>query len=157
MTTRIPATCVLGLGGPHGDDQVGWLAADRLARLAIPGVSVRRLHSAAELVDGCGECGRLVVIDACLDDGPIGARRIWNWPDKGLAPLAFSGTHDLGLAAALALAEQLGRLPADTSIWSVSSQPPARSGADFESSLSPAVQASLEMLVCDLSRSLGHA
>ena len=157
MTSHRPAICILGLGGPHGDDQLGWIAVDRLKPLVPEGVCVRRLRSAADLTDGCGDCERIVVIDACLDQGPSGARRQWHWPDKQLEPLTFSGTHDLGLAAALALAEQLGRLPADTSVWSISARRPAPDGGDFGVPLSPEVQASLDALVSDLVGSLGHA
>ena len=38
-------------------------------------------------------------------------------PNAALAGVRFSGSHDLGLSAALGLAEHLRMLPADVSIW----------------------------------------
>lgn len=152
-----PTICVAGLGSPHGDDRFGWLAADRVGALGLPHVAVRRLRSAADLIGDFANFQKLVVCDACLAAGPVGELRRWTWPDAELAPLAFSGGHDLGLAAALALAGQLGKLPRQTSIWGLTVRPPARDGSELAGPLSAMASGALDPFVDALARELCHA
>ena len=111
-------TLVVGLGSSHGDDGLGWRVAEQLAaHCRDPGVTIRRALSPADILDWLDEAERLIVCDACQDLGAPGRVHHWLWPDDGLAEVRFGGSHDLGLWAALELAERLGLLPAEVSIW----------------------------------------
>ena len=119
------ATLVVGLGSAHGDDQFGWQVVGHLAaEIADPSVSMRAARSPAELLDWMEGFERLIVCDACQSMGSPGAIRVWRWPDVPRDALRSAGTHDLGLAAALELAEQLRHLPAETLIWCVEIETP---------------------------------
>lgn len=122
---RCPATLVAGLGSAHGDDQFGWLVAEHLASSSAGGRTVvRSARSPAELLDWLEGCERLIVADACQSLGSPGAIHCWHWPDAPLGALRAAGTHDLGLAAVLGLAEELRRLPAETWLWCVEIETP---------------------------------
>jgi hydrogenase maturation protease len=112
-------TLVVGLGSPYGDDQVGWRLADAVRQRNAQEVAVRHARSALELLDWLGGVERLVICDACQGAGPVGSWRHWRWPSADLQPLQSLGSHDLGLASVLALAETLGRLPREVKIWAV--------------------------------------
>ncbi|HEX4145482.1 MAG TPA: hydrogenase maturation protease [Pirellulales bacterium] len=136
-------TLVVGLGSSHGDDQFGWHVAEQLAaQLDIPGVTVRRALSPADILDWLDEVERLIVCDACQNLGAPGRLHRWRWPDDRLSELRFAGSHDLGLSAALGLAERLGVFPAEVSIW-------CGEGIDFGAgqSMSPVVQTAASDLV----------
>ena len=81
--------CLIGVGRPHGDDQLGWLIADRLSNQ-----------------DGHGT-------------GKSGTWKRWTWPDVAIIQQRFAGSHDFGLTAVLNLAARLGRLPRTVMIWGV--------------------------------------
>ena len=119
------ATLVVGLGSAHGDDQFGWLVVGHLAAAIVdPAVSIRAARSPAELLDWLEGCERLIVCDACENLGSPDAIHRWHWPDVPGETLRIAGTHDLGLAAALELAQQLRLLPAETLLWCVEIETP---------------------------------
>jgi hydrogenase maturation protease len=133
------ATLIVGLGSAHGDDQIGWRVAERLATLVdrndnsaecgapatgnkreLPrptAVSIRIARSPSELLDWLDGIGRLIVCDACQNVGLPGASLRLCWPNAQLATLRSPGSHDIGLAGVLALAERLCRLPKEVIIW----------------------------------------
>ena len=113
------ATLVCGLGSSHGDDQLGWRVAERLAPAAGSAASIRAAGSPADLLDWLDGIDRLIVCDACQNLGSPGALHRWRWPDVPGELLRRLGVHDLGLADVLALADQLRRLPAETIIFGV--------------------------------------
>lgn len=121
---------VVGIGSPHGDDAIGWLMTQGLAQksLAIRSVEFhgravfRPLRTPLDLVDlldgtlldktkGDDRSARLVVIDAVVSPMPMGHLHVWVWPQIGWEMRRASGSHDIPLADALAIAERLGRLP----------------------------------------------
>lgn len=111
-------TLICGLGSTHGDDQLGWQVVERLAATLIrDGVSIRAARSPAKLLDWLAGIDCLIVCDACQEMGSPGALHRWRWPDVPHASLRCVGSHDLGLAAVLALAEELSLLPAEVIIW----------------------------------------
>lgn len=113
-------TCVAGLGSPHGDDQFGWLVADRLAaeseRRAMSNVVVRRAGSPSQVLDWLDGCERLILVDACRGDleGDFLSLR---WPAAEIEQLRSSGSHDYTVWQALELASRLGRLPRECRLW----------------------------------------
>lgn len=139
-------TLVVGLGSAHGDDQIGWRVAEDLAALSIP---VRIARSPSELLDWLGGVERLVVCDACQNLGAPGDVLRLPWPDARLAALRSSGSHDMGLAEVLALAEQLGHLPKAVIIWCAQGEKRLPG-----SSLSPTGCAAVGRLVNEICREL---
>ncbi|MGD9722937.1 MAG: hydrogenase maturation protease [Pirellulales bacterium] len=111
---------VVGIGSPHGDDQVGWLVARNVAQRLDGGVTVRCARAPAELLDWLHGVDRLFLCDALQSEAPPGSVRQWNWPAAEIANVRFAGSHDLPLAAALQLGESLGMLPRVVRIWGVS-------------------------------------
>ena len=116
---------VVGIGSPHGDDAIGWLITQGLEQQSLATRSVdfhgravfRPLRTPLDLVDlldGTKDKDRptrLVVIDAVVSPMPMGHLHVWVWPQIGWEMRRASGSHDIPLADALAIAERLGRLP----------------------------------------------
>lgn len=132
---------VVGLGSHHGDDQVGWRIAERLAARDDADYQVKLARTPSQILAWLDEaaCDQLVLCDACNGAGSPGAVHHWRWPSDALPLTACRSTHDLSLIEVLALAERLGRLPRRVSIWGVelAEALPARD------SLSPAVGAAV--------------
>ena len=110
---------IVGLGSPHGDDQLGWVAIDRLRSLLPDGISARQVRDAFELLDILEGHDTAVIIDAAAPAGQPGTLRTFNWPSPLLADSERLSTHGLGLVAALELAEALGRLPRRLKIYTI--------------------------------------
>ncbi|MCH9653687.1 MAG: hydrogenase maturation protease [Planctomycetes bacterium] len=110
---------IAGIGSPHGDDQVGWETVKQIQNMGSDLVSTHLARTPDDLLD-CMEGFRLLVIcDACQGAGDVGSSHHWEWPCNQLESINWSGTHNVSLPAVLALAEQLGRLPAAVHIWGV--------------------------------------
>jgi hydrogenase maturation protease len=111
----------VGIGSPHGDDQIGWLVARHVAKRSGDELVARCAQSPAEILDllDSQTVGRLEVCDAVRCAAPTGSVFCWSWPDAQIAREQFYGSHDLSLPAALELAEALGRLPCEVRIWGV--------------------------------------
>ncbi len=136
-------TLIVGLGSSHGDDQFGWRVAEELAALAdARGVTVRQARSPAEILGWLEGVERLIVCDACQGLGLPGRVHPWRWPDDTLPEVRFAGSHDLGIAATLALADRLGLLPANVSIWCAEG-----AAFDYGQPMSPPVQAAVMEVV----------
>lgn len=149
-------TLLAGLGSPYGDDQFGWRLVDALRQRRLSGVGLVRLRSADELLDWLPGVVRLVVCDACQGAGAVGTWHRWRWPAAELSHVRSTGTHDLGLAAVLHLAERLGELPPEVAVWAVEGAP-AEPGCLPGGDLSPDVQRSLPQLAALISAELTHA
>ena len=112
-------TWIVGIGSDFGDDRLGPAVIDRLV-VRLPNVVVRRVRSPLDLLDHLEEIERLHLVDACRGGGAhAGTIRRIDWPAPELANVRFSGTHDVGLVAALQLAERMQTLPRRVTIWSV--------------------------------------
>lgn len=116
---NLAKTLLVGVGSPHGDDQLGWEVAKRMQRTQHNDMTVRLARTPTDLLDWLACVERLVVCDACRGAGKVGGVHRWTWPTNQLETLRWSGTHDVSLPAVLALAEQLERLPECVTIWAV--------------------------------------
>jgi hydrogenase maturation protease len=113
----------VGVGSPHGDDQVGWQIADALAKrvAASNHLSIRKAAVPMDILDWLDVCDELHLCDAAMNDHPIGTLRRFqlefgrtpetDWSAGVAALSSSSGSHDFGLAATLDLAAKLTRLP----------------------------------------------
>lgn len=145
-------TLLVGLGSSHGDDDVGWRIADRIASAKLPGVCARRASTPLDLLDWLEGVDCLVVCDACESLDAVGTVYDWRWPTVAIEPRSGGGSHDFGLVQALQLAERLGRLPEDVRVYAVA-------GRQFQpgEALSPVLEAALPAIVDRLMGDLCHA
>ena len=114
-----PRKCVIGVGSPHGDDQIGWLIADAVHVLAADRCSVHKVASPLEILNWIDDAEWLGICDACRGTGHIGDWNSWTWPDDRIVTQEFAGSHDVGLSATLNLAARLERLPTAIRIWGI--------------------------------------
>jgi hydrogenase maturation protease len=147
-----PRSLLVGIGSAHGDDRVGWLIAQRIDELASGRIGVKYASTPADLLDWLEGIDTLDVCDALVGETNVGEVCRWDWPAREIQRAHFSGSHDLSLASALALAEQLGRLPPKVRIWGVAIGRTRASG-----SMSSAVTAALPEIVKRICGALGHA
>lgn len=116
-----PRTMVIGIGSRHGDDQAGLLVADALAErlAATPAITIRKAATPADLLAFLETVDRLVVCDAVKSGERVGRLVRLEWPDARIARVRSLGSHDLSLAEALELADQLGLLPPSVVVWGI--------------------------------------
>lgn len=105
---------IIGIGSPFGDDAAGLEVADALATAPPPGCDVIRADrpgaSLVEMLDGADAA---IVIDAAHSGAPPGTLLEFAFDDLERSAAAhLVSSHDLGVAAAIALARKLGRAPA---------------------------------------------
>jgi len=164
--SRADSQLFVGIGSPFGDDQLGWIVADEIERYGHPNTHVRRGQSPADLFDWLDGHERLIVCDACYSAEQPGTWRRFDWPAVEIEDVEFAGTHDMNLAATLKLAEQLGMLPKQMTIWCMAvdcnSLAPigtasSRSGNAPCIQLSPQVWRSIAPFVAEIMRDLQHA
>ncbi|MCA9047375.1 MAG: hydrogenase maturation protease [Planctomycetaceae bacterium] len=137
MTGRQQGTVlIVGIGSDAGDDQAGWLAAERLAARidsetagTFPNVPVRTARVPLDVSDWLDGVGTLVLIDACQSDDRPGTIHRFNWhADHGHLTetecrVRFrtdaATTHDYDLPTTLKLLERTHGLPSKVEIIAV--------------------------------------
>lgn len=110
---------VVGLGDPdRGDDGAGVAVARQVAAQALPGVVVVDHHDPTALIDLWVGHEPVVVVDAVRSGAAPGTVHrlvvgagVPALPASAWAASGRGGTHALGLAAVVALARALHRLP----------------------------------------------
>ena len=108
---------VIGIGSPHGADQLGWQVIDRLRQHPViqaldPGMRVlhRCDRPGLSLLEYLRGTDTAILIDA-VAGGTAGRLVRLNRDQLMVSPTAFS-SHTAGVAEALALGETLRLLPA---------------------------------------------
>ncbi len=112
-------TLIAGLGSPHGDDQLGWVAIDRLRPRLPAGIIATKFRDGIDLLECLDGQDAAVVIDAVEPAGQPGTIRSFQWPCPELVACLKLSTHGLSLVEALCLAECLGRLPRRLNIHTI--------------------------------------
>ncbi|MEM9659990.1 MAG: hydrogenase maturation protease [Planctomycetota bacterium] len=102
---------LVGLGSPHGDDQIGWSLVKALQFHREAGVAAVMISQPSELLDHLHGCEALVVVDACSSGHSPGTIERLEWPDERIACCDAHSTHGFSIAAALSVADRLQRLP----------------------------------------------
>lgn len=122
-----PQVTCIGLGSPYGDDQIAWLVIDKLSEMiehhSEHGIKLIRLdRSGAQLLELLSSSHKTIIIDATASSAKAGTLHHFNkqqllqrLDDGFLLP----SSHSLGLAAALALGETMGELPADLEFYGI--------------------------------------
>ena len=146
-------TLIVGLGSDFGDDRLGWVAVQRLQD-RLPNIATIALRSPADLFDRLTDVDHLHVMDACQGAGPPGTVFRRDWPSADVSQIAFGGTHDISLPAALEIAQQLSLLPARVTIWGIE-----MSTTEWVSQvpLTPLVASAVDDLVTQLIRVIATA
>jgi hydrogenase maturation protease len=140
---------IVGLGSPHGDDQLGWVAIDRLRPLLPDAISARKVRDGFELLEVLEGHDSAVIIDAAAPAGRPGSIRSFKWPSPELVHCIPLSSHGLGLVEAIQLAEALGRLPHHVKICTMEAQdtsPGAPLGDDIARQLDALVECVLGSL-----------
>ncbi len=140
---------LVGLGSPHGDDQLGWLVVDRLRPELPESVSSHKISAGLDLLTLLDGTERLLIVDASSPSGQPGTVRAFDWPFPELAAMVPLGSHDVGLLEAIRLAETLGLWPDRARLFAVEAD-------QFEPGqvLSPAVRAGLDTVVSLIRREI---
>jgi hydrogenase maturation protease len=104
---------IIGIGSPFGDDACGLTAARRLAEEPPAGAEVvvadRPGAALIELLDGVDAT---ILIDAVRSGSPPGTLHDLDLRTLLRSAVRSVSSHDLGVTAAIQLANVLGRLPA---------------------------------------------
>jgi len=174
----IAKTLFVGIGSPHGDDQAGWHVADALvdrlqaSPIALSGgatagsnspvrpqsqLVVRKARSPADVLDWIKGIDRLVICDACRSSGPPGSAYRWTWPDPAIEQTHCSGSHDMGLASVLALAQRLHSLPPAVIVWGLEAENPQLQDDLSASRFSTSVATRVAEIVNSIWSDLVHA
>ncbi len=139
---------VIGVGSPHGDDRLGWVAVDalrqsaRLARLMPQRLRLDvRDRPGMLLLSAWHGAHTVILVDAVCSGAEPGTVLRLADADIGL-PGASVSTHTYGVAAAVALARALQQLPATLVLLGLEADPLSSS-----ESLSPSLQAALPAFV----------
>jgi hydrogenase maturation protease len=113
---------IVGLGSPHGDDQIGWAVVERLCPRLPVGATARAVGGGLDLLACLEGQDTAIVVDAAMPSGRPGRVRVFEWPCPDLAGCRPMSTHRPGLVEALRLAEVLGRLPRRVRIYAVEAE-----------------------------------
>jgi hydrogenase maturation protease len=104
---------IIGIGSPFGDDALGLAAARVLERAPPAGAQVvvvdRPGASLLDLLDGVDAA---ILIDAIRSGSPPGTLHDLDLRDVLRSSVRPVSSHDFGVAAAIQLADALGKLPA---------------------------------------------
>ncbi len=113
------ADLLVGLGSPHGDDQVGWRLVQLVCQHPSLAVQARALSDPVDLLEQLQGIQRLVIVDACKSGEKPGVITRWNGLDVRLASEKLASSHRIGLKDTLLLAQALGRLPEYVVVYGV--------------------------------------
>ncbi len=103
---------VIGIGSPFGDDAAGLLAAHQIAANPPPATEVVSVdRPGVALIDFFDGASAVILIDAARSGSTPGT--LYDVDLDAVARLALvpAGTHEFGVAQAVALARALGSLP----------------------------------------------
>jgi hydrogenase maturation protease len=135
---------IIGIGSPLGDDAAGLVAARRLA--AAPPAGCRVIAAdrpGAGLIDLLEGAAAVIIIDAVRSDAAPGAIHDLDLRQVGQLGERMVSSHDIGVAAAIALAARLGRAPARGRLIGIEVSSDNRS----PEVISPAVQDAIERAI----------
>ncbi len=112
---------ILGIGSPSGDDQAGWLTVDALlaAEVQTTGIDIQKLdRPGANLIPLLGDAAWVILIDAMQSHDAVGHIRHFGAADWSAYSHGVS-SHGFGVLDALALARELGNLPARLDLYGI--------------------------------------
>jgi hydrogenase maturation protease len=145
-------TLIIGVGSPHGDDRVAWVALEQLAhhaqvRAAGDSIALESLdRPGATLIGRWQGARKVVLIDAVRSGAPVGTlHRVV--PDDLLASEGVASSHGFGVSDTLRLAEQLNALPEQLVILGIEAGAAGGPGEALSAELRQALPALVEAAV----------
>ncbi len=103
---------IIGIGSPFGDDAAGLEAARKLVKTPPPNCEVIAAdRPGTALVDLLEGADAAILIDAVRSGAPPGTIHEFAFDQLDYTMARFVSSHDLGVAAAIQLAQKLGRGP----------------------------------------------
>jgi hydrogenase maturation protease len=147
---------IIGLGNPfRNDDGAGWLVAQRLRALELPGATVVESDAdGAALMEIWKGVEPVIVIDAAHAGAPPGTIHKLDARAQNIPARLFghSSTHAIVLAAAVELARTLNQLPTRLLIYGIE-------GENFGpgQSLSPAILRAVDQVVEQIRQQVASA
>jgi hydrogenase maturation protease len=112
---------ILGIGSPSGDDQAGWLTVDALLAIEVQSkeIDIQKLdRPGAHLISLLDDTAWVILIDAMQSHEAVGHIRHFGAADWQAYRHGLS-SHGLGVLDALALARELGNLPARLDLYGI--------------------------------------
>ncbi len=104
---------IIGIGAPFGDDAVGLEVAQILAQEPPPGCEVIAAdRPGAGLIDLLDGIEAAILIDAVRSGAPTGTIHELSFAQLARHSGRFVSSHELGVAASVQLARELGCVPA---------------------------------------------
>ncbi len=135
--------CVIGIGSPFGDDQLGWKVVAQLEQTATLDASVRlSCCGADDLLFHLKQIDFAILVDAIHADLPIG--QVCSWSQLSLLPETGLSSHGMSLGTVLQLAETLNQAPKR---WIVCGVVVDRQCLEFDNDLSPIVMKAIPQLI----------
>ncbi|MCM2369701.1 hypothetical protein [Aporhodopirellula aestuarii] len=112
---------VIGIGSPHGDDQFGWSVVDHIANIGLQDVTLAKVGHPIDLIGSLEANDRVVLVDAGVGlpvDVPFRKLCFADAHDRNLIQtIRHRGTHDMGLASVLQMAQSLQKPTDHVTIW----------------------------------------
>jgi hydrogenase maturation protease len=135
---------IIGIGSPLGDDAAGLEAARRLAAAPPPGCEVIAAdRPGAGLVDLLDGAPAVILIDAVRSGAAPGTIHDLDLSEIGALGGDLVSSHDIGVAAAIALVASLGRAPVRGRLVGIE----AATGGRGVDEISPGVRDAIERAI----------
>ncbi|MDG2220967.1 MAG: hydrogenase maturation protease [Rubripirellula sp.] len=110
---------VIGIGSPHGDDQVGWRVIAHLEQQGQGLAALQTLVDPIDLIEQLEGISRLVIVDGCRSGQEVGMLTRLEADDPRFTEVTGHSTHRISLSETLDLARALGRLPGWVKVFGV--------------------------------------
>ncbi|WP_353570987.1 hydrogenase maturation protease [Candidatus Albibeggiatoa sp. nov. BB20] len=138
-------TCVIGIGSPYGDDQLGWKVIEVMGKNACSNQSVNFIRCetpTTDLLSHLKQAEFAILVDAIHADLPIG--QVCSWSQLSLLPATSVSSHGISLMTLLQLAENLGQSPNRWIVCGIVVEPESLA---LHATLSPTVSKSMPQLL----------
>lgn len=116
---RLKRKLIYGIGSPHGDDQIGWRVIERICSRLPEGWQAKSGNVPMDLLNHLEDISELHIVDACEGEEELGTTHRIAWPAQQLQTKSVSTSHDFSLRMTLDLADSLGILPKNVTIWGI--------------------------------------
>lgn len=110
---------VIGIGSPHGDDQVGWSVVAYLKQQGQEIAVLQTLVDPIDLIEQLDGVSRLLIVDGCRSGQEVGTLTRFDADDPRFLEATGHSTHRISLSETLDLARALRRLPGWVKVFGV--------------------------------------
>ena len=110
---------IIGVGSPHGDDQVGWMAIEMLQQEPSVNARLCAVGDPVDILERASGVRRLWIVDACRSGSEPGQIIRMEWNSDGISEQQWQSTHRISLMETLQLADTLGRLPDEVIVYGI--------------------------------------